>query len=360
MAGDGGDLHLFLASALGGDASSPVEAMRLRIESVPDAPPVAAVEMDSPVVRLAVSQTLEVPLSMRDDVAVAGAGYAEERGVLDAPEDAPKPGLSPERDLATAAAPRNAGRGSAVAGVTISPAAMGLVPGDYLRGRVVAEDNRPDGLGGTQRSEPAEFGVLVVSDDEMAEILREQRRAADLLEEQRALDDAVSLLDAERERLAETLADLAEREAAGESPESLAEEREAAAAALRRLTAASDALAEAFEQRADRLKGYGFEASLAAGDRETADAIRDLAAAAQRAAGEQEDAANPTPDGPPKAPGAPGSVGAPSEFVELLGERRTRRRRVCVASGVGRPRPARSGIYNASPPPTSCSRCVTA
>ncbi|BAM03365.1 hypothetical protein [Phycisphaera mikurensis] len=307
---ESGDFRVALASALAGGEAT--EALRLRIDAVPDAPPVAAVGLEPPVVRLAVSQTLDVPLSLRDDVAVAGAGYAEERGVLAAPEEAARPGLSPERDLAIEGSPL-AGPGDATAGVSIIPAAMGLVPGDYVRGRVVAEDNRPTALGGSQRSEPAEFGVLIVSDEEMKELLREQRRAADLLEEQRALDDAVSLLDAERERLAETLAGLAARAEAGGDAASLAADREAAAAALRRLTAASDALAEAFEKRADRLKGYGFEASLAAGDRETADAIRDLAAAAQRAAGEQEDVAEPAPDGPPQAPGAPGSVGASAD-----------------------------------------------
>ena len=294
-----------LALSLTGEAGAR-EALRLRVTAVPDAPPVAAVDLPTQVVRLAVSQTLDVPLSLRDDVAVAGAGYASGRT---GPSDETAATLSPEEALATAATPRT--RGAATAGVTISPAAMGLVPGDFLRGRVVAEDNRPAAYGGAQRSEPALFGVSIVSDEQMEALLRETRRVEQLLADFRALQDAVDLLEAERERLASDLASLAERAAAGATPEELVGDAAAAAAGLRRLAAASDALAAAFEERATGLSGYGFEDAQRADQAEQAAKLRGLAETARAAAEEQKAASRERSDAP-GSPGAPGSVGAPA------------------------------------------------
>ena len=293
-------LTLTAAERPGGGPPEALEVLTVDVAVMEDRLPEVALDADAPLRLVSTERATVLRFEAYDDLGLAGAGELT-RGVNALTQPlSPLPMQEP-----TAASDPRVRRGvSGVLEVRLDGPALGLLPGDAVRGSVVVLDRRPAELGGPQRSLPAAFGVLAVTEEELSEHLRATRRMDQLLSTDRALEDAVGLLEAERAALAEAAEALqADRAAlaaaAGSDTDAASQTQRAEDVAARteaweqraaRLAAASAELAEAFEDSANDASGYDAEAPMRDRHDARAEALRQLESLAREAAAE--------PDGP--------------------------------------------------------------
>lgn len=175
------------------------------------------------------------------------------------------------------------GPARATADYELDLAALGVEPGDTIKGHATVYDNHP---GGGNSTDSATFEVRVITHEEYAENIRQKYHIDDLNAE---LDEQAKKLD-EIDKLREQIIADAEAlkkqlEAAGEDP-SEADQRAADEAErdlkekLDELAKKSEQLAEEMEKRADEPDVYEFEKSAMEQMKQEAEQLREQAAKA--------------------------------------------------------------------------------